>query len=84
MARREALLRLHKSLVSRRDELRKHLGGELKDLRNFKADPTGDSADSQMPRASPLAAECRVPAAIRLARAEAGPAAAALHPAPLP
>ena len=45
MARREALLRLHKSLVSRRDELRKRLGGELKDLRNFKADPTGDSAD---------------------------------------
>ena len=46
MARRDALLRLHKSLMVRRDELRKRLGGELQDLRNFKAaDPTGDSAD---------------------------------------
>src|SRR5262249_58713881 len=46
MARRDALLRLHKSLMARRDELRKRLGGELQDLRNFKAaDPTGDSAD---------------------------------------
>ena len=32
MARREALLRLHKSLTSRRDELRSRLGMELKDL----------------------------------------------------
>ena len=47
MARRDALLRLHKSLMARRDELRKRLGGELKDLRNFKAadSSTGDSAD---------------------------------------
>jgi DnaK suppressor protein len=45
MARRDALLRLHKSLVARRDELRRRLGRELKDLRNFRADPTGDSAD---------------------------------------
>jgi len=46
MARRDALLRLHKSLMSRRTELRKRLGGELNDLRNFKAsDSTGDSAD---------------------------------------
>src|SRR3989442_2101400 len=46
MARRDALLRLHKSLMARRDELRKRLGGELKDLRNFQADvATGDSAD---------------------------------------
>src|SRR5262249_44728074 len=46
MARRDALLRLHKSLIARRDELRKRLGIELKGLRNFKsADPTGDSAD---------------------------------------
>src|SRR3712207_2251371 len=44
MARRDALLRLHKSLMTRRDELRRRLGGELKDLRNFKSD-TGDSAD---------------------------------------
>ncbi len=44
MARRDALLRLHKSLVARRDELRRRLGGELKDLRNSAAD-TGDAAD---------------------------------------
>jgi DnaK suppressor protein len=47
MARRDALLRLHKSLVTRRAELRKRLGGELEDLRNEKAtDSTGDSADA--------------------------------------
>jgi DnaK suppressor protein len=47
MARRDALLRLHKSLVARRSELRKRLGGELEDLRNYKAaDSTGDSADA--------------------------------------
>ncbi|HYV38378.1 MAG TPA: TraR/DksA C4-type zinc finger protein [Gemmataceae bacterium] len=46
MARRDALLRLHKSLTSRRDELRKRLGGDLKDLSNsHKGDATGDSAD---------------------------------------
>jgi len=43
MARREALLRLHKTLVSRRDELRRRLGGEIKQLRN--SFDTGDSAD---------------------------------------
>jgi DnaK suppressor protein len=46
MARREALLRLHKSLMARRDELRKRLGGDLKDLSNSQTgDATGDSAD---------------------------------------
>src|SRR5262245_35755512 len=46
MARTDALLRLHKSLVGRRDELRRRLGGELKELKNYKgSDPTGDSAD---------------------------------------
>jgi DnaK suppressor protein len=46
MARREALLRLHKSLTARRDELRKRLGGDLRDLSNSqKNDATGDSAD---------------------------------------
>jgi DnaK suppressor protein len=46
MARRDALLRLHKSLMARRDELRKRLGGGLKDLSNsHKGDATGDSAD---------------------------------------
>jgi DnaK suppressor protein len=46
MARRDALLRLHKSLTGRRDELRRRLGGDLKDLSNsHKGDATGDSAD---------------------------------------
>jgi DnaK suppressor protein len=45
MARRDALLRLHKSLVGRRDELRRRLGGELKDLRVRSSDSTGDAAD---------------------------------------
>jgi DnaK suppressor protein len=37
---------LHKSLTSRRDELRRRLGGDLKDLSNSqKSDATGDSAD---------------------------------------
>src|SRR5262245_1751559 len=46
MARRDALLRLHKSLMARRDELRKRLGGDLKDLSNSQTgDATGDSAD---------------------------------------
>ncbi len=43
MARRDALLRLHKSLVGRRDELRKRLGGDLKDL--ISSAVTGDAAD---------------------------------------
>ncbi len=46
MARRDALVRLHKSLTARRDELGRRLGGELKDLRNFKSTDTGDSADA--------------------------------------
>lgn len=46
MARSDALLRLHKSLMARRDELRKRLGGELKDLRNYQgSDSPGDSVD---------------------------------------
>jgi DnaK suppressor protein len=46
MARRDALLRLHKALLARRSELRKRLGMELSDLRKYKAsDSTGDSAD---------------------------------------
>jgi DnaK suppressor protein len=43
MARRDALLRLHKSLVGRRDELRKRLGRDLSDLRM--SQDTGDEAD---------------------------------------
>jgi DnaK suppressor protein len=45
MARRDALLRLHKSLVGRRDELRRRLGGELRDLRSYKSLDSGDAAD---------------------------------------
>ena len=46
MARRDALLRLHKSLLSRRSEIRKKLTDELDGLRNLKGtDGTGDSAD---------------------------------------
>jgi DnaK suppressor protein len=46
MARREALLRLHQTLLARREHLRKKLAGELADLRDFKsADTTGDSVD---------------------------------------
>jgi|ERR1019366_754615 DnaK suppressor protein len=44
MARRDALLRLHKSLVERRDEMLRRLGGELKDLLHGSGD-SGDSAD---------------------------------------
>src|SRR5438034_2407374 len=47
MARRDALLRLHKTLMGRANALRKALAGELEDLRNSKArDSTGDSADA--------------------------------------
>lgn len=47
MARRDALLKLHKSLMGRRSELRKRLGMELEDLGHMKhASATGDSADA--------------------------------------
>jgi len=47
MARREALLRLHKSLLGRRVDLLGKLAGELDNLRNFKnLYGTGDSADA--------------------------------------
>jgi len=45
MARRDALLRLHKSLVARGTALRKVLACELADLR-FKTIETGDTADA--------------------------------------
>ena len=44
MARRDALLRLHQSLVARRDELLRRLGGELKDLLQ-QSGISGDVAD---------------------------------------
>jgi DnaK suppressor protein len=45
MARRDALLRLHKSLLARRAALRSALAGELADLRRQRTTQTGDSAD---------------------------------------
>jgi DnaK suppressor protein len=45
MARRDALLRLHKTLLARGVALRKALAGELADLR-LKTSETGDSADA--------------------------------------
>lgn len=45
MARRDALLRLHNSLVSRREELRNRLGGDLKDLYDGSAGVGADAAD---------------------------------------
>ena len=44
MARKDALHRLHKSLVERRIELLRRLGGELKDLLH-RSGISGDSAD---------------------------------------
>ncbi|MSQ93689.1 MAG: TraR/DksA family transcriptional regulator [Gemmataceae bacterium] len=44
MARRDALIRLHKSLIDRRDELLRRIGGGLKDLLHRSGD-SGDSAD---------------------------------------
>ena len=45
MARRDALLRLHKSLLARRSDLLKKLAGEWANLRGFGTDSTGDTAD---------------------------------------
>ncbi|MDP3685259.1 MAG: TraR/DksA C4-type zinc finger protein [bacterium] len=46
MARRDALLRLHKSLLARRTALRSALAGELADLRGARMAQTGNSADA--------------------------------------
>src|SRR4051812_33536111 len=47
MARSDALLRLHKTLLGRRSELRKRLGVELDDLARAKGlRATGDTADA--------------------------------------
>jgi DnaK suppressor protein len=43
MARRDALLRLHKSLNDRRDKLLRRIGGGLKDLN--RSNGSGDTAD---------------------------------------
>ncbi len=46
MARNEALIRLHKTLISRRTELRKRLGMELAGLSSGKSMQGGDTADA--------------------------------------
>ena len=47
MARRDALLRLHKSLLVRRADLHKKLAEDLNNLRNYtNTDSPGDSADA--------------------------------------
>ncbi|HZU36277.1 MAG TPA: TraR/DksA C4-type zinc finger protein [Gemmataceae bacterium] len=47
MARRDALLRLHKTLVARGEHLRRALAGELQDLRKSReTSSTGDTADA--------------------------------------
>ncbi len=47
MARQDALLRLHKTLLGRRTELRKRLGIELEDLAHVKhSSASGDPADA--------------------------------------
>lgn len=45
MARRDALLRLNKSLLARRSDLLKKLAGEWADLRGFGDGGAGDAAD---------------------------------------
>jgi|SRR5579884_4001120 len=46
MARSDALLRLHKSLLARRDELTRKLKEDLNDLRNDNTSSAGDAADA--------------------------------------
>jgi DnaK suppressor protein len=45
MARQEALLRLHQSLLDRRAALRDALAGELENMHRLRTDLTGDSVD---------------------------------------
>jgi DnaK suppressor protein len=45
MARRDALLRMHQNLMSRRSELYKRLGIELRDMGKSRGAGSGDSAD---------------------------------------
>jgi DnaK suppressor protein len=46
MARREALLKLHKRLLSRRTGLRRLLAGEIDSLKGHRASPAGDAFDA--------------------------------------
>lgn len=46
MARQDALLRLHSTLATRRDEILKKLKDDSVGISNFHDDPTGDAADA--------------------------------------
>jgi DnaK suppressor protein len=46
MARPDALLRLHQSLLARRDALRRALVGEVESFRRSRTGPTGDCAEA--------------------------------------
>lgn len=46
MARREAVIKLHKRLLSRRDGLRRMLAGEIEGLKNHRTNPAGDAFDA--------------------------------------
>ena len=53
MARKDALLRLHSRLVTRRDALRKALSGDLDSLREYKSTfDVGDSVDAAVDTAN--------------------------------
>src|SRR5262245_46649090 len=45
MARHDALLRLHKTLLTRREEILKKLRQDMDNLKNFESDSHGDEAD---------------------------------------
>lgn len=71
MARREALMRITKSLVARRTELRKRLGGELNDLGVRTAVASGDTADAAFDHAGEeLASQLAMVEARELAQVE--------------
>jgi DnaK suppressor protein len=48
MARKEALLRLHKLLLARRDALRRALDGDMSSLRELAANRSGDPVDAAL------------------------------------
>src|SRR5690349_6043635 len=52
MARKDALLRLHQRLVTRRDALRKALNGDLDSLRDYHSTFVGDNVDAAVDTAN--------------------------------
>ena len=77
MARKDALLRLHKTLLARRTELRKRLGMQLEDLAHVKhSSPSGDAADAAFDSSGEeLASTLAELESKELAQVERGPAA---------